>query len=85
MKVTKEQIIEIKKLKKQGITQKEISKRLNISASTISYYYSEGRKKKAIDYQKSYQKKNPPKRGDKYREYQREYQKNRYWKLKKIE
>ena len=83
MKVTKEQVIRIKKLKKKGLMQKEISKILNLKESTVSYYYSEGRKDKAIKYQKEYQKKNPPKRTDRLREYQRKYHKERYWRLKK--
>lgn len=81
MKLTTEQINKIKELKKTK-TQKEIAILLKIPYATVSYHFSDERKQKAIAYQKKYQKKNPPKRGEKYNEYQRIYQKKRYWRLK---
>jgi len=83
MKITKEQIIQIRKLREEGLTQKEISNKLNIPISTVQYYSEEKNRLRSINYQKEYQKKNPPKRDDKYREYQRIYHNKRYHKLKK--
>jgi len=85
MKITKEQINEIKRLRKEGMKIKDIAKRLSISRSAVSYHYSEKNKDRRIAYQRDYQKKNPPKRGNKYREYQRKYHKARYWRLKEAE
>jgi len=82
MKITKEQIKQIRKLKEEGLTQKAISNKLNIPTSTVQYHYDLKNKERSINYQKEYQKKNPPKRGDKYREYQRIYHNKRYHKLK---
>lgn len=85
MKVTKDQVNQIKQLKEKGLSLNELFLKLKLPRSTIEYYYSEKRREGAINYQKKYQKENPPKRGDKYKDYQREYHKKRYWKLKNLE
>jgi hypothetical protein len=73
MKLTKQQITKIKELKKEGKTAKEISSILKVSLSTIQYHYDPKVKKRQLNYQKEYQKKNPQIRGDEFREYQRKY------------
>lgn len=81
MKLTKKQIDKIKELK-ETLTPTEISIKLKIPCSTVQYHYDEKNKIRQIEYQKIYQKKNPPVRGEKYKEYMKEYMKARYWKLK---
>ena len=81
MKLTKKQIELIKKLK-ETLTPKELSIKLNITYSTVLYYYDPKNKARKIKYQLNYQKINKPKRTDKLREYQRIYQNKRYWRLK---
>ncbi len=85
MKLKEETIKQIKQLKEEGKTTKQIAAELKIPYSTTFYHFSEERKQKAKEYQQDYQKRNKPKRGDKYRDYQRDYQYKRYWRLKGIE
>lgn len=82
MKLDQETINRILKLKEEGKTTKQIAAELNLPYSTTFYHFSETRKLKAKTYQSDYQKRNKPKRGDKYRDYQRDYQNKRYWRLK---
>ena len=82
MKLTKEQIKKIGELKQEGISARKVSIELNLNYQTTLYYYNPKIKEYKIKYQKEYQKKNKPVRGDKYREYQRVYHNKRYWRLK---
>ena len=51
MKLTKQQIIEIEKLNKQGIKLREIAKQFGLNVSTISYHLNkEVRLKQIMDY-----------------------------------
>lgn len=69
----------IQKLKKEGKTCKEVSKILGIEYSKCFYYYNEEARKKAIQRQIVYNRKNEDKRDmDKYRAYQKKYQNNYY-------
>jgi transposase len=82
MKLSKEQINEIKLLKEQGKTQKEIKEKFNVSISTIQYHTNE--KYKIYSKNKSSNRiKNLPieerkKIQEKQKEYQRAYQHKRY-------
>lgn len=57
-KTTKADLEEMRKLKKQGLTNKEIAKRFGISSSTVSYIVNENARQTL----REYRLKNPPKR-----------------------
>ena len=79
MKITKEQIKQIRKLVKEGRTRKEISIKLNINYRRVCYYGNEQARKKCLERAKIYQKENKLNRDQKnYRKYQNKYHKSKY-------
>ena len=83
MKITKEQIKQIKQLKEKGKKQIEISKELEIPNSTVQYYFSDRQKEKTKERSKKrYKEKGDTRDKEHYKEYQRIYQNKRYNNLK---
>lgn len=82
MKITKNQIEEIRKLRAEGKTQIEIARRLNINQSSVNYWSNEESRKKQINkgitHYKGLSKEEKKEIGQKHREYKRNYYKNKY-------
>lgn len=69
----------MKKLEKEGKTQKEIAKVLGVVQGTVNYHLSPERKRKVLEKVKEWRKNNKSNRNlDNYRKYQREYRRKRY-------
>ncbi|MDD4049880.1 MAG: hypothetical protein PHX47_02615 [Candidatus ainarchaeum sp.] len=82
MKLTKEQIIELKELRKQGKKRKDLAKMFNVCLTTIDWHTNEDFKGRFKEYQKKWYTNLPDEKKelyfDKRKEYQRIYHKNRY-------
>lgn len=79
MKVTKEQIRDIRRLKDNKISITDISRQLNLPVSTVQYYYDDKYKQKALERAKKWQSENKQYRDkESYRKYQRKYHARRY-------
>lgn len=76
MKLTKEQIKEIKALRKEGKTIIGIARKFNVSRYTIKWHTDENYREKQRVYSRKLEKK--IKRWKNRKDYQREYQKKRY-------
>ena len=81
-RLMREEITELKELRKQGMTQIELAKKYNTSLGTIGYHTNESVRLKRINYSKSYYRNLPIERkkelNKKKKEYLKNYSKNRY-------
>ncbi|MCK9429491.1 MAG: hypothetical protein M0R17_05765 [Candidatus Omnitrophica bacterium] len=82
MKLTKEQINEIKQMRMEGRKQNDIKEKFNVSLSTIQYHTNEktknGVKERAKNYSKNLTKDKKNEIYNKKKEYSKKYQKNKY-------
>ncbi|MEM3091495.1 MAG: helix-turn-helix domain-containing protein [Candidatus Pacearchaeota archaeon] len=77
-KLTKEQIEEIKRLKESGKSIKELAELFGVSEITIKWHVDEDFRRKWMEYQNNYRKREKLWLRESNRKYQREYHRNRY-------
>ena len=82
MRVTKEQINQMKKLREEGKTQREISEIMNLPISVVQYWLNENlREKNKRRVREWYKRQSKEKRRElnlRQKEYRRDYYRNRY-------
>lgn len=82
MKLTKEQIKQIKELRTNGELIKNLAKQFKVTITTIRWHTNESFRRKFLDYQSKRLKNMSNEKWEKYleskREYQRIYHKNKY-------
>jgi len=79
MRITKEQIKQMNKLKEKGLSMKEIAKKMKLVYSTVQYHLSSKQKENAKKRAREYSKNNWKNRDkNKAKKYQKYYQSKKY-------